>query len=50
MNWVALESHHEKLKDYAIMQGIKESSTLMVSPKGDKPSPRIVFRLYYKHP
>jgi len=26
------------------MQGIKESSTLGVSRKGEKPSPRIVFR------
>ena len=44
MNWVALQSHNEKLKDYALMQGIKESSTLKVSPKGAKPSPRIVCR------
>lgn len=44
MNWVALESQNEKLKTYALMQGIKEDSTLRISPKGDKPSPRIVFR------
>ena len=44
MDWVALESRYPKLKDYAIMQGIKESSTLRVSPKLEKPSPRIVFR------
>lgn len=44
MDWVALESHYPKLKDYAIMQGIKESSTLRISTKREKPSPRIVFR------
>jgi len=44
MNWVALESHNEKMKDYALMQGIKESSTLRVSPKRMKRSPRIVYR------
>ena len=44
MNWVAVESQNPKLKDYVLMQGIKESSTLRVSDKGDKPSPRLVFR------
>jgi len=42
MNWVAMESQISKL-DYALMQGIKESSTLRVGPKGEKPSPRIVY-------
>lgn len=43
MAWVALESRNQKLKDYLVMQCIKESSTLRLSPKGEKPSPRIVF-------
>jgi hypothetical protein len=43
--WVALESGNQKLKDYLVMQCIKESSTLRVSGKGERPSPRIVFRL-----
>jgi len=44
MSWVAIESQIEKLKDYALMQGIKESSTLRIGPKGDKPFPRMVYR------
>lgn len=44
MSWVAIESQLLKLKDYALMQGIKESSTLRIGPKGDKPRPRIVGR------
>ena len=42
--WVCLLFRSEKLKTYFLMQCIKESSTLRVSAKGDKPSPRIVFR------
>ena len=42
--WVALESGNEKLRSYLVMQCIKESSTLRISNKGEKPSPRIVFR------
>ena len=44
MNWVAIESQSGKLKDYALMQGIKESSTLRVSPKKQKSASRIVYR------
>ena len=44
MDWAALESGNENLKKWAIMQGIKESSTLRVSVKGKKPAPKIVFR------
>jgi hypothetical protein len=44
INWVAIESQIGKLKDYALMQGIKESSTLRISQKGEKPSPKIVYR------
>jgi len=42
--WVALLSRFEKLKTWFLMQCIKESSTLRVSPKKEKPSPRIVCR------
>ena len=42
--WVYLQSHNEALKKWFVMQCIKESSTLRVSPKGRKPSPRIVYR------
>lgn len=42
--WVALESRNLKLQRYLTMQCIKESSTLRVSPKKQKPTPRIVFR------
>jgi hypothetical protein len=44
MAWVCLESRNEGLKRWFLMQCIKESSTLRVSPKGAKVSPRIVFR------
>jgi hypothetical protein len=44
MSWVAVESQNPKLKDYVLMQGIKESSTLRVSPKNEKSSPRAVCR------
>jgi len=42
--WVALLSRIEKLKKWFLMQCIKESSTLRVSPKRTKSSPRIVYR------
>jgi hypothetical protein len=44
MCWIAVESQLGKLRDYVLMQGIKESSTLRVGPKFKKPSPRIVYR------
>jgi hypothetical protein len=44
LGWVAIISKSLKLKDYLCMQCIKMSSTLRVAPKGDKPSPRIVYR------
>jgi hypothetical protein len=40
--WIALESRNPKLQRYLAMQCIKESSTLRVSSKREKPSPRIV--------
>ena len=42
--WVALLSHNVKVEKWLLMQCIKEESTLRVSPKGYKPSPRVVFR------
>jgi hypothetical protein len=44
MAWAALESHIESLKICVIMQCIKETSTLRISPKGEKPPPRIIMR------
>ena len=44
VGWVAMCSRNSKLKDWLPMQCIKESSTLRVAPKGDKPSPRVVYR------
>lgn len=44
VGWVAVCSRNSKLKDWLAMQCIKESSTLRVSAKKEKPSPRIVFR------
>ena len=44
VGWVAILSKNIKVKDYALMQSIKMSSTLRVAPKGNKPSPRIVYR------
>lgn len=44
MAWVVLLSHNEGLKRYLIMQCIKKCSTVRVSSKGEKSSPRIVYR------
>ncbi len=44
MAWVSLLSHNPMLEKWFLMQCIKESSTLRVSPKRQKPSPRIVYR------
>ena len=44
ISWIAVESQLGKLRDYVLMQVIKESSTLRVGPKFRKPSPRIVYR------
>lgn len=43
MAWVCLLTKHQKLTGWFILQCIKKGSTLRVSPKRDKPSPRIVF-------
>lgn len=42
--WIALESGNLGLQKYALMQGIKQSSTLRVSGKGNKDPPKIVCR------
>lgn len=41
---ISLLSHNPMLEKWFVMQCIKEGSTLRVSPKKDKPPPRIVFR------
>lgn len=41
--WVTLQSHNQGLVKYLQMQCIKKSSTLRLSSKGDKASPRIIF-------
>ena len=43
MAWTCMESKNEGLIKWFLMQCIKESSTLRVSPKKEKSSPRIVF-------
>lgn len=42
--WVSLQSQSRGLVKWLIMQCIKQSSTLRVSRKSRKPSPRVVFR------
>ena len=42
--WACLESKNEPLLKWFLLQCIKGSSTLRVSPKGNKPSPRVVCR------
>ena len=42
--WVALLSHNKGLERWHRMQCIKMGSTLRISPKEGKPSPRIVYR------
>jgi hypothetical protein len=42
--WVSLQSHNRGLIKWFLMQCIKQSSTLRVSNKREKSSPRIVFR------
>lgn len=42
--WASLLSHHENLKKWFLMQCIKQLSTLRVSSKRMKPSPRIMYR------
>lgn len=44
MAWVCLVSKHRKLTGWFILQCIKQGSTLRISRKREKPSPRIVFQ------
>ena len=44
MAWNRLFTKHQKLTGWFILQCIKKGSTLRVSPKKEKPSPRIVYR------
>jgi hypothetical protein len=44
VGWLALRSRSKKVSGFLIMQCIKESSTLRLSCKGDKPFPKIVYR------
>jgi hypothetical protein len=44
MAWACLESKNKGLIRWFIMQCIKESSTLRISPKKEKSSPMLVFR------
>ena len=41
---IVLIAHHRLLRKWHLVQCIKQSMTVRVSPKGDKPSPRIVYR------
>ena len=42
--WVCLMTKHRRLTEWLVMQCIKHSSTLRVSSKGEKSSPRVVYR------
>lgn len=44
IGWIAQQSKSRRVSGYLIMQCIKESSTLRLGSKGDKPFPRIVYR------
>ncbi|MEM3829938.1 MAG: hypothetical protein QXP36_12120 [Conexivisphaerales archaeon] len=48
IGWCSVLSHNPKVRDWAVMQMVKGSATLRVSPKPSnphvKPSPRIVYR------
>jgi len=40
--WVSLSSQNRSLTKWFVMQCIKQGSTLRISPKKDKPCPRVV--------
>ena len=44
IGWVAILSKSVPLLRYLAMQCIKGASTIRISPKGEKPSPRVVYR------
>jgi hypothetical protein len=41
---MAIQSRHKGLRSWVLLQCRKKSSTLRVSPKGSKPSPKIVYK------
>jgi len=41
---IVLMTHQSPLQRWHLMQCVKQSMTLRVSPKGEKPSPRIIYR------
>lgn len=43
MAWIAIISKNVEVKNYALMQIRKGTSTLRISHKGEKPSPRTVY-------
>jgi hypothetical protein len=49
MAWVTQQTKHPKLTGWFILQCRKQKSTLRVSSKGKKSSPRIVFRYGHEH-
>lgn len=48
MAWICLISQNTELIKWFVMQCIKESSTLRISPKEDKKTPRIVYRFGFQ--
>lgn len=44
ISWIAQQSKSRKVSGFVLMQCIKESSTLRLGCKGEKPFPRVVFR------
>ena len=44
MGWACLLTKHKGLTGWFILQCIKQGSTLRVSPKKEKPAPRMVYR------
>jgi hypothetical protein len=42
--WVCLVTKHRRLTEWLVMQLIKQASTLRISPKKEKPVPKIVYR------
>jgi len=44
MGWACLLTKHKGLTGWFILQCIKQGSTLRVSPKREKPAPRVVYR------
>ena len=41
---IAIQTKHEGLKKWFLLQARKKANNLRIGPKGEKPSPRIVYR------